>query len=299
MFKTAAIALAGFAALVASACAQAQPPAFDPALYVVRDADSTLYLYGTVHVRPRGADWGDEDVRAALAESEEIWTELIMSPESEAEAAALFQRFGAAPGDRPLSSWLSAEENARLDATAARLSIPRAALEPMQPWLAALTLSLTPIIRAGYDPNSGVDRAVDAFGDAHGKTMRAFETNEFQLGMLAGLSPELQREMLLEAIDEADQGAVLFEQMTRAWERGDLEALEAVVIDDTRDNYPELYQALFVQRNNAWMTVLMREMEGSGVDFVAVGAGHLIGADGLIEQFRARGYAVERVGAEQ
>jgi uncharacterized protein YbaP (TraB family) len=82
--------------------------------------------------------------------------------------------------------------------------------------------------------------------------------------------------------------------MTAAWERGDLESLEAAVINDTREQYPELYNVIFVQRNNAWMDVLVQEMNGAGVDFVAVGAGHLLGSDGLVEQFRARGYTVER-----
>jgi uncharacterized protein YbaP (TraB family) len=69
-----------------------------------------------------------------------------------------------------------------------------------------------------------------------------------------------------------------------------------VVVDDTREEYPDVYEALFVRRNNAWIEILLRELQGSGVDFVAVGAGHLLGEDGLVAQLRARGYTVERVG---
>jgi len=84
-------------------------------------------------------------------------------------------------------------------------------------------------------------------------------------------------------------------ELSTAWEEGDERALEHAVIDDTRTEYPDLYRMLFLDRNNAWMTVLTHEMEGSGVDFIAVGAGHIIGSDGLVAQFRARGYRVERV----
>jgi uncharacterized protein YbaP (TraB family) len=150
-------------------------------------------------------------------------------------------------------------------------------------------------MQAGFDPQSGVDRAIDAYGDAAGKTMRALETPEQQLGFLSGLSQELQREMLREAIAEADQAVSMITVMSQAWERGDDAALALVVIDETRTQYPELYQTLFVDRNNAWMTVLESELRGSGVDFVAVGAGHIIGEDGLAAQFRARGYTVERL----
>lgn len=282
-------------AMCGSACAQPAPQ-FDPALYAVRDADSTIYLYGTVHVRPQGAAWGDADVRAALAESQEIWTELEISPAADALTQAIASQLGRAQPGRPLSSWLTAEENARLNALTARLNIPEGALEPFQPWMAAMTLSLVPILQAGYDPASGVDRAIDAFGDANGKTMRAFETPAEQLGFFTQLPDDAQRQFLREAIEEAERGPALIAELTLAWERGDLDSLEGGIIDDTREKYPDVYQALFVVRNNAWVETLSREMEGSGVDFVAVGAGHLIGDDGLVAQMRARGFTVERVG---
>ncbi len=291
MLRSLLIAVAASAAFATAACAQE----FDPALYVVRDADSTMYLYGTVHVRPLGADWGDQDVRDALAESEEIWTEMEISPEADARAGALAQQLGAAPPGQPLSSWLTEEENERLNALTQRLGIPRGSLENMQPWVAGLTLSLVPIMQAGYNPMSGVDRAVDAYGDANGKTMRWFETAEQQMGFFANLDAEVQRQMLREAIAEAEQGPAMIRDMSTAWETGDFETLERVVIDDTREDYPAVYQSLFVERNNAWMDVLVRELEGAGVDFVAVGAGHLLGEHGLVEQLRARGYTVERV----
>lgn len=293
MIRTTVLAGIAFAALATTACAQ---ETFNPALFAVRDADSTMYLYGTVHVRPRGTDWGDQDVRDALASAQDVWTEIEISPQADQRTQALAMQMGQAPADRPLSSWLTAEENERLTALTQRLGIPRAYLETMQPWMAGLTLSLLPILRAGYDPASGVDRAVDAYGDANGKTMRAFETAEEQLGFFAGLDEDTQRAFLREAIDEAEQGPSMIAEMTSSWERGDLDALERAVVDDTREEYPAVYEALFVRRNNAWMEVIVRELGASGVDFVAVGAGHLLGEDGLVEQLRARGYTVERVG---
>lgn len=292
MIRMTMLAAVAMAALATAACAQE----FDPALYVVRDADSTMYLYGTVHVRQRGADWGDQDVREALASAEDVWTELEISPDSDRRAQELAMRLGAAPANRPLSSWLTEEENARLDDLARRMGLPRAQLEGMQPWLAGLTLSLVPIMQAGYDPASGVDRAIDAYGDANGKTMRSFETAEEQMSFFASLDEETQHEILLEAIDEAEDGVAMIRDLTRAWETGDVGQLERVVVEDTRTQYPDVYETLFVARNNAWIEVLARELEGEGIDFVAVGAGHLLGPDGLVEQLRARGYTVERVG---
>lgn len=290
-----------FAALLAfsfASCAQApaqEEGAISPLLYVVRDHDSTMYLYGTVHVRPRGADWGNARVRAAIDESSEIWTELMMNPEADHQIQVMAQRLGTAEPGRPLSSWLTPEDNASLNAVTTRLGFPQGALEGYKPWLAALTLTVAPLQRAGYDPASGVDRSVDSYSDNAGKTMRSLETAEQQLSFFANLSPEMQREMLQEAITESENLPAMLGELSTAWEEGDERALEHAVIDDTRTEYPDLYRMLFLDRNNAWMTVLTHEMEGSGVDFIAVGAGHIIGSDGLVAQFRARGYRVERV----
>lgn len=291
-------AFAALLALSAASCAQApaqEEGAIAPMLYAVRDDDSTMYLYGTVHVRPRGSDWANARVRAAIDESGEVWTELLMNPQADAQVQQLAMRLGAAEPGRPLSSWLTPEENASLNTLTTRLGLPQGALEGVKPWMAALTLTMMPLVQAGYDPASGVDRSVDAYSDTAGKTMRALETAEQQLTFFADLDPEVQREMLREAIAESESVATMIGEMSSAWERGDDRALERAVVNDTRTEYPELYQMLFVDRNNAWMTQLTREMEGSGVDFIAVGAGHIVGRDGLVAQFRARGYRVERV----
>jgi uncharacterized protein YbaP (TraB family) len=282
------------AALSIAACTQTRPPgAITPALYAVRDADSTMYLYGTVHVRPRGADWANARVRAAIDESEEVWTELMMSPEADAQTQALAQRFGRA--ERPLSSWLNEDENERFNAAVAKIGLPQGSLEGLQPWAAALTLTVVPLMQAGYDPQSGVDRSLDAYADNAGKRMRALETAEQQYTFFANMSAEMQHEMLIEAIAQVDSVDEMIGAMSETWERGNEAALARVVIEETRRDYPDLYRTLFVVRNNAWMEELTREMEGSGVDFIAVGAGHVIGPDGLVAQFRARGYRVERV----
>ncbi len=300
MLSRLAAVFAAFALLASPTAARTplrpeQPTAIEPALFVARDSDSTLYLFGAVHVRRPGTQWGGANAQAALASAEEVWTEIEISPNADAQAQSLVAQHGMQPPGQTLSSLLTAEENERFVALTQRLGVPAASFQQMRPWLAAITLSVLPMMQAGYDPQSGVDRSIDAFADANSKRMRWFESMEQQIGFPAGLSPEMQRQMLVETIAETEKGPSQLDAMSRAWETADLETLERLVVDETREGYPELYQSLFVQRNNAWMNVLMREMQGSGVDFVAVGAGHLLGDDGLVAQLRARGVTVERV----
>src|SRR5204863_553683 len=109
----------------------------------------------------------------------------------------LVLQLGLAPTDHPLSSYLSAAEEQRLNALAARIGLAPALLERLQPWLAAITLSMAPVEQAGFDPNSGVDRTINNEAVASDKHRRAFETVEQQLHFVADLPPPVQRQMLL------------------------------------------------------------------------------------------------------
>lgn len=289
------LALVALLFVGAPAYAQPRERVIHPALFVIRDADSTLYLFGTIHIRRPGDPWGGPEAQTALASAEEVWTEILIDDSTNAETMAAVSRLGLAPAGRPLRTLLNDEQNAQLDALCQRLGINRGMLEPLQPWLAAVTLDIMPMVQAGYDPAAGVDRAIDAASDAAGRRMRAFETAEEQMGFLAGLSPEVQIDMLAETIAEAEKGSEQIDELSAAWERGDLAALERLNVEEMRADYPDVYQALLVQRNHNWVPMIEQELAGSGVDFVAVGAAHLVGPDGLVALLRARGYTVERV----
>lgn len=263
-----------------------------PALFVARDADSAIYLFGTVHLRRPGSDWGGPAAQAALADADEVWTEMDISTATANDVQTLILSLGMSP-DRPLSSYLNKAERDELATALQSLGAQPAMFERMRPWLAGMMLSVMPMMRDGYDADAGVDQAVtQAAGDAR---PRAFETAEQQISFFANLSDEAQREFLLDTIRSANEGTEEMDEMSGAWERGDLDTLETMALDNFRASYPELFGVLFTQRNQAWVATLMQEMDGSGVDFVAVGAAHLLGDGGLVELLRARGVTVERV----
>ena len=264
-----------------------------PALFVARDADSAIYLFGTIHIRRPGSDWGGPAAQTALAEAGEFWTEMDVSDASQRDIQALIITQGVASPDRPLSSYLNKAERGELATAIARFNGSPEMFERMRPWLAGMMLSVLPMMQQGYEAGAGVDRAVmAAAGDAQART---FETAADQIGFFANLSDEAQREFLLDGIRGANEGTSEMDELSRAWERGDLVRLERMALADFRRDYPELFGVLFTQRNEAWVVTLMHELDGAGVDFVAVGAAHLLGEGGLVERLRARGVTVERV----
>lgn len=307
MKKLLIAAAAGVLALVAG-CATAKEEAAapapvsavvapQPALWVVRDADSTIYLYGTIHLRKAGASWGGPAAERALAEAQEVWTEIDMDPAKEGQMQGLVMKYGI-DTVRPLSSKVTPARWAQIQSAAASFGLPAANLEPMKPWLASLTFTVLPMTKAGYDPNAGVDRSIDRLARAGGKTMRAFETAEQQLQFFSTFTEEMQVQMLYESLDEMDKGAAALTTMETAWEKGDDRMLATEMVAEMARDYPALYDVLLKRRNAAWTDTLANELKGSGVDFVAVGAAHLAGPDSVQALLTARrlpGVSVERV----
>ena len=291
MFKRLKRGLAALAILAASAVA-AFPAAADPALWVVRDEDSTIYLLGTVHVLRPDTVWRTPAIDKALAEADELWIEV--EADDPAAMQPLVARYGLDPAN-PLSSKLTPEQKARLDAAAAGMGASGAALEPLRPWLAGLTLSVGPLVKAGYDPASGVETKLKAAARAAGKPIRTLETLDQQIGFFADLPPAVELAFLLSALDEMDTGPATLDALVAAWSAGDQEALNALMVSEMAADYPELYQALLVDRNKDWAGQIQTLLAGKGVTVIAVGAAHLVGDDSVQVQLLARDIAVERL----
>ena len=263
-----------------------------PALWVIRDADSTLYLFGTVHfLRPTTA-WRSARVDAAFDSADQIWVE-ISNPDDQSAIVPLVQQHGVSP-DRPLSRLVTTGQLSLLDAAARSIGSSAVQMDVYRPWLAALTLSIAPLSRAGYDPQSGVELILKARADAAGKPVHGFETIDRQVRILAGMPEADQLAFLASTLESFDDATVDLDQMVEAWARGDLDAFEAVALDDMETESPALHRALLVERNTDWANQIQTMLEGSGTVFIAVGAAHLAGDDSVQEILEDRGVAVTR-----
>jgi uncharacterized protein YbaP (TraB family) len=273
--------------VLAPAAAQAEP-----AMWVVKDADSTIYLFGTVHLLKTDVVWNTPKVRAAMAASQELWLE-ILDDEDAAKLAPLVQQLGV-DTQRPLSSKLNAAQKAKLAKVAAKYGMTPAQLEPLRPWMVALTFSVLPLQKAGWDPNAGVDKLLRAQAVKEGDRLRAFETAEQQMRFFADLPEARQIEYLELVLDDADQGVALMDRLAKAYAAGDPETIGALLSAEMKADAPQLYEVLLTRRNIAWADQIKTMLAGKGTHFIAVGAGHLAGPDSVQVQLARRGIKAER-----
>jgi len=287
------IALALVAPLIVLAAMGASPVLAEPALWVIKDKDSTIYLFGTVHVLRPTTQWRSPKITKAFQDADDVVME-IEQPENPATTQALMLKYGVDQA-APLSGKLKPESYAKLQAAAQGMGFPPQALEPMRPWLAALTVSLTPLLRAGYDPESGVEKLLGAQAKAAGKPVSALETMEQQVRFFADMTPTQETQLLESTLDEIDEGPAKIDALVAAWASGDQAELKRQMVDEMQRDYPDIYDLLLVRRNREWADQLKAKLDGSGVSFVAVGAGHLTGPDSLQAQLETLGIKAERV----
>jgi uncharacterized protein YbaP (TraB family) len=271
------------------ACAQQTAPApaakdADPALWVVKDADTTIYLFGTIHVLEPGLTWFDEAVKQAFDTSDTLVTEII-APDA-ASMQALVARVGANPGGPTLTEQLPADKRPAYIAALGQLRMPAAALDRMKPWLAAVTLSVAPLRDMGFSDDNGPETILAKAAAQEGKKTEALETAEQQFGYFNSLSQPAQLTFLTATLDELPKLRATMRTMVDEWSRGDPDALAKEMNDSLKDS-PEVAQKLLFQRNKNWAAWISERMKKPGTVFIAVGAGHLAGTGSVQEQLAA------------
>jgi len=268
-----------------------------PAMWKMSDNDTAVTLFGTLHLLPPGVDWESplymREMRSATTTITEADAD---SSEALRSITSIIEELGFNPPGTTLSDILGEERAERLFTLAQPYGINADQLESMRPWFAGLTLSMSALVAVGYDPTLGVDAAVTRRAQNESDELVYLETARYQIEALASLDAD-------ESLASFDSSLTLFEQieekteaMLAAWESGDLAGLERHVLKDLRDLSGSVYRKLIVERNLNWSKELNQLMtEKHGHYFVAVGAGHLVGEDSVIQQLREMGYQVERI----
>jgi hypothetical protein len=264
----------------------------DPAMWVVKDADSTVYLLGTIHVMKPGVNWRSDKLEAALKSSSEYWMEADLQDDP-----AIIQTYAMNFGmdsQKSLASSVGEKNFEKFVALAERYKIPTRDLHMMRPWLATMVLTRAQIMGVGYDPALGVDQTLQKESIAAGKTIKPFETASEQLGYLADMPDKVAAEMLIQTLGEVAEGDKIIDELQTAWLAGDVKKLQRISADRMRKEAPEVFDAIVLRRNNNWVKQIEALMKGSGTQFIAVGAAHLVGKDSLPDQLGRLGYKVQR-----
>ena len=262
-----------------------------PALWKVTDADTTIYLFGTVHALPRDVEWYRGPIAEALSAAQVLVTEI---PPGELATPAVQQAFLAKaqlPAGKSLRDLLTAEQRKTFEAAMGKAGLPVAAFDRVEPWFAAMTLSALPLLKGGYSLEAGVESAIE--GKAGAKARGALETVDSQLRLFDEMPMAVQTAYLVSVAEQYDSVVPSMNGMVAAWARGDAEGLAKLMNEELDD--PALADRLLYARNRDWAQWVAKRLDEPGTVFVAVGAGHLAGANSVQDYLTRAGTAVLRV----
>lgn len=265
-----------------------------PAVWMVRDSDTVIYIAGTIHMLPEGLDWRNGPIVDAIAQSGELVTELSPAELAEAQriAPAYFYGIKSEPPTQRFVPELQAEYR-RIAASNLPRQFDRDRLDD---WALALLMAQTVAVQAALDGDNGMDNAlIDEFSAA-GRPLSGIERAAEQFAQFDAIPASEQRTMLNRLMREIAAGRAkdrLLETVD-AWARGDVEALAATVARDAA-LAPAAHRLLLTDRNRRWADWTQRRMQRPGTLLLAVGAGHLAGPDSLLAMLDARGITPQRL----
>jgi uncharacterized protein len=279
-------------ALLAQPALAADPaPPARPALWKVADADTTIWLFGTIHALPAGIDWFGGEVERAFDGSQELVTEIV--PPDVAAMQGLVLDKAMLPKGQSLRASMTPEARLRYEAALGSMKLPPAAFDAFEPWYAAVGLSTLPLMQDGFATANGVEEALDTRARSVGRVHTALETAEYQLSLFDGLPADAQQRYLADVVGNLPKVRAQLAAMVEAWKGGDPDRLAALMNEEEND--PALLKALLTDRNKAWAEWIGARLDRPGEVFMAVGAGHLAGKGSVQDQLSERGILAARV----
>lgn len=282
-------------ALIACGGSEAKAPVTPgrPALWKVADADTTIYLFGTIHLLPKGLRWTTPAMTKAMATSQQLVLEVALDKDP-AKLGAVMLQLAKSPGLPPILDRVAPEKRAALKAVIDGTGLPYSYLDGLETWAAALGIASATNAKLDLSYEEGAEQQLTTAFEKMGKPVAGLETAAQQLGYFDALPEAAQRKFLTSIADDTADAGKEFAAMIAAWKAGNVQQI-AVTFDDEMRLSPELADVLLHRRNNNWAGWIGERMKRPGTVFVAVGAGHLAGELSVDRLVAQRGFKVTRV----
>ena len=263
-------------------------------VWKISKGDARIYVGGTIHVLsktdyplPAGFD-------AAYQQAAQLVFETDMQKMAAPETRQLLLQQVVYTDGRNLKQVLKQQTFQELETFLADKKVPVAGVVGLKPGMLAVTLTMLELQRLGMC-EAGVDSFYQAQALNDHKRLGQLEAVEEQIGFLASLGKGYENELISYTLRDIKDLPRIMPLIKAAWRQGDLQKLEELALVPLKQEFPPIYQTLIVKRNKAWLPRIEAMLKNADVEFVLVGALHLVGEDGLLAQLAARGYQIQKL----
>lgn len=283
-----------FALLLAGAPALAADDGHPLTMWQIDGASNSVYLLGSIHML-RESDYPlPSAIYTAYEDAEALVMEIDMDDLDPLAEQALATELGMIQGDRLLPDLMGPRLYAEAESMADALQIPLKLLDKSEPWYAAINVEMMMLMRIGFSPMQGIEFHLSEFAQRDHKEILGLETTRQQLELLDGLSPQSQRDLLIQTLAESMELTEVMDEMVDAWRYGDLDFLENSLLADMQ-KIDELYKVIVVNRNRNWAAKIQELLREKDDYLIIVGTLHLVGKEGVPNLLSRRGYSVTQL----
>lgn len=261
----------------------------------VKNKQATVYLLGSIHVARDDFYPLRKEIQNAFENSNQLVVEVDMSAVKPEEIKAYLSEKGVLEQGKTIKDVLSREVYQQLEKTTEELGVPFKFIETLKPGMIMMTLTTARLEQMGLSHLQGIDLYFIEQANRQSKKIIPLETIEGQLGLLMDMP--MGDLLIRETLREIKESLTEIEKLTNLWKEGNEEDITRFLFDDVLTQSPELlpvYNVLFYERNNRMTEKIRKLLKQKGTSFVVVGAGHMVGDRGIVQQLKESGFTVLR-----
>ena len=264
-------------------------------LWKIQSKTTTVYVLGSMHFFKREGYPLNQKIESAFGQSEILVVEANVDDVRNVDVQKLMER-AFYPGNDTLEKHVSPEIYELVKKETSGLGIPVELINKQRPWFLAMTLEALQSLKLGFDPNYGIDKYFLSKAEGKKKILE-LESIDYQLNLLSSFSDKDQELLLLYTLRDLRLLEQELEQLSKAWTSGDTKSMESIltrsVSEDNR--FAPIFERIVYERNRKMASKIEDLLRTSETYFVIVGAGHLVGDRGIIENLKKKGYLAEQL----
>jgi uncharacterized protein YbaP (TraB family) len=264
-------------------------------LWRVRSAKNTVHVLGSLHLAKKEIYPLSQKVENAFEQAEILVVEANVNDMRKMDAQKLMERAFYPPPDT-LEKHVSIETYGWVKKEARGLGISIELIDKQKPWFLSMTLVALEGLRLGLDPDLGIDKYFLSKAEGKKKIVE-LESLDDQIDLLSNFSDKDQELFLIYTLKDLNIMEQEVSELTQAWTRGDTKGMESILtrsLSEDKRLFP-IFEKLIYERNRKMVSKIEDFLKTKETYLVIIGAGHLVGNQGVIEILKGKGYLVEQL----
>lgn len=264
-------------------------------LWKVQSKTNTVYVLGSIHYLKKELYPLDEKIEKAFDQSMILGVEANVDNISKIDAQKLAESAFYSENDT-LEKHLSPETLELVKKQLTELGVSPEAANKYRPWFLGLSLASLEVLKLGFDPNYGIDRYFLSKATEKKKIVE-LESLEYQINLLSTLSEKEQELFLLYTLKDINVLEQELDKLVKAWSAGDEKGIELIITKSLKEDkrFVPVYEKLVIERNKKMASKIEDYLKEKETFLVIVGAGHLVGNQGIIELLKGKGFLPEQL----